>query len=528
MSAPDELLDRNWQHFERLVARSERLLVASRDERAAVGAMQAAAYACFNHTGLFASDRLENLLTALSARELPTARPADATIPPASRGGAARVLHVATQVYDTGGHSQMLAQWIRADEHRDHHVCLTDQADVPVADKVLAAVGGRASVSTLDRPFAGLLGRAAALRELASGFDHVVLHVHPHDVVPSIALTGRAGPEVLYVNHADHLFWVGTHVLDRLVNLRESGQELAVERRGVPRERNAVLIRPLDLRARSQGRAEAKVALGIDPRLVVVASAAAAFKFEPVEGEGFLDVVLPVLERYGDTRLLVAGPDPVGEWAALADRGQGRATGLLPDVRPVLEAADVYVDSYPFSSLTSMLEAAALGTPVITLRAPSQEPAVLDADTPELADHLQVASSSQDLRLRLGSLVDNARLRQALGEDTAQAVREAHADGAWRRSVDSLLEQRVALPGVPLTPATRRTGRLDARVALLMGGGQHAGTGGSSAVIAPLLSWQERIVTVRELVRARRRPAALLLVPASWVRVVKRVRAAAG
>ena len=83
------------------------------------------------------------------------------------------------------------------------------------------------------------------------------------------------------------------------------------------------------------------------------------------------------------------GPSRTATWSVLAEEGLGRAWGLLPDVHTLLEAADVYVDSHPFSSLTSMLEAAWLDTPVLTLRSPDERLGVLGADTPELDDDLR-------------------------------------------------------------------------------------------------------------------------------------------
>ena len=517
-------LDRNWAVLSRLVTRAERHARRGRHEQAAVTAMTAATFAWCNPTGVFASPRLEEVLAGLGAT-LPEPRPVPRPVPRPT-GGRPSVLHVATQLYPTGGHTQMLANWLRLDDEREHHVCLTGQEGRPVPDKITAALTSPTALVRLDDARPRLMDRAAALRDLAQQHDHVVLHAHPHDVVAGIGLAHGAGrPEVLLVNHADHVFWVGTGTADRIVNLRHSGARHNVERRGVPEARNALLVRPLHLRDRELSRAQARAELGIAPDAVVVASAADTYKYAAAQGAGLLDVLLPVLRDHPEARLHVAGPSPDGEWSVLAEQGLGRAWGLLPDVRTLLEAADVYVDSYPFSSLTSMLEAASLDTPVLTLRPADDRLGVLGADTPELDDHLVVARSADELARELARLVAEPDRRARLGAATGAAVRRSHADGAWQEQLDKVLDAPTpgcarSVPGA----VPRQTGPLDRRLLAVMANGVGRDLGGTLEVVAPVLPWSRRVQAAALLLREGRvRP--VLLLPAGAERLLRRARA---
>jgi hypothetical protein len=182
-----ERLDRNWHLFQGLVHRAGRLAGRGRDERAAVAAMTAATFAWCNPTGVFASGELERVLTDLGAR-LPASGGAAPARPAGSRP---RVLHVVSQVYGTGGHTQMLANWIRLDTAREHHVALTGQGTREVPEKLTGVLSSDDALVRLDARHRRLLDRAAELRDLARAHDHVVLHVHPNDVVAAIALSAR-------------------------------------------------------------------------------------------------------------------------------------------------------------------------------------------------------------------------------------------------------------------------------------------------------------------------------------------------
>ena len=517
-----ERLDDNWVVLDRLVRRTESLARRGRDEQAAVAAMTAATFAWCNPSGVFVSGPLEDVLARLGS-DLSAPRGAVPTRPVGTRP---RVLHVATQLYGTGGHTQMLSSWLRLDRAREHHVCVTGQDGRDVPDKISRVLAGPDALTLLDDGRPRLLDRAARLRELALEHDQVVLHVHPNDVVPAIALAlaPGEGPEVLLVNHADHVFWLGVRVADRIVNLRTSGARLNVERRGIPEARNALLVRPLVMRDRRLSRSAARVELGLPPDALVVASAADTYKYGAAGGETLLDVLLPVMRAHPEARLHVAGPEPDGDWSVLAEQDLGRAWGLLPDVHTLLEAADVYVDSHPFSSLTSMLEAAWLDTPVLTLRSPDERLGVLGADTPELDDDLVVAGSGAELAAQVDRLLSDADARHRVGASTGAAVRRFHADGAWAELAGKVLDAPPAAgPASSPGSAVRGTGPLDQRLMQVMGNGVGQGLAGTLDVVSPLLSWPRRVETAARLLRSGRvRPA--LLLPAGAARWLRRAR----
>ena len=120
--------------------------------------------------------------------------------------------------------------------------------------------------SSIDPSAAGLTGFGSYARS-AVGHDVIILHIHCEDVIPVLAFADESGlPPVLFLNHADHLFWLGTSVADLVLNLRDAATDITIGRRGVEADRNFLLptIVAAD-DARLQSRAEAKAALGLQP-----------------------------------------------------------------------------------------------------------------------------------------------------------------------------------------------------------------------------------------------------------------------
>jgi Glycosyl transferases group 1 len=515
VGSPDRL-DDNYAEFRDMVDTARRRFDAGRLDAAAAYCQIAGMAAWTNPTGLFGSDEIEDLLRGLS-RRLPaweSARPR--STPPRT------VLHVATQVYQTGGSTQAIAAWMEQDSERRHRVCITRQGPSEVPAKILDRLGSRSDLVRLDTRPRGLMARAAALRAAAADADLVILHLHPCDVLPAIAFgEGPDLPPVVYVDHADHVFWIGRHAARVLLSMRDSGRLLAEARRGIEPERCVVMARPLRARERSVDRDEAKRRLGLPADQVLIVTAADGSKYEPIGGTAFLDLIRPVVARRPEAALLAAGPSPDGDWAAAEAEtgGRIRALGTLPDVSLLQQAADVYVDSFPFSSLTSLLETGSYGTPVMTFRGHPQDCRVLGADTRGLDEHMLAPESPEAFARELGDLVADAALRLELGERTRRAIADTHSGAGWLGSAEDLYELAARLNSPPrLGAAERTTGRLDVLVDHVMartGFGQ--GVPGALRANLGLLPPGERFTAWRDLVSAGAAPETGQVVP-DWLR----------
>ena len=403
-------------------------LIAARRYGDAAAALQVAAnHAVFWHPGRFVCPEMESLIARLGAAALPHAgtRAADS----------GSVLHVATEFYAVGGHSRMATHWINQDADHRHSLVLTRQHEPMPAGLAAAVEASGGSLTHLNQTAGSLLDWARRLQPLLAAAELVVLHVHSMDVVPFLALAGmKRRPPVILLNHADHLFWIGADLVDLVLSTRVSGDRLTGKRRGIPDHRRAVIPLCLEMPDLSLSRAEARRQLGIAEADVVILSVARGLKFKRVGEEEFPDPLVPLLQANPTARLLVLGPGGEVDWSRAQAAVPGRITAVPrnPNTAPYFAAADIYLDSFPFVSITSMLEAGLRGLPLVTRHPFGPDCAVMGADSPGIEPEILRADTADGVVAILQNLIDDPDLRRRCGARTAAAIAETHVGEGWR------------------------------------------------------------------------------------------------
>lgn len=366
-----------------------------------------------------------------------------ATIPQPKRGSAAPVrrwLHVFSHAPEIGGHSALAKRWITLDSGEDQHSLITTfqtESDIPesMAAAVLKKHGTVSSVSHIE----SLVERASHLRSIAwQDADVVVLHTHMWDIVPAIAFGVSGGPPVLFVNHADHTFWVGAAVSDRVINIRESGEEVTRKWRGV--QRTCYLPIPLaapDMPPQSI-RHDLCLELGIPSDAKIFLTVGSSFKYTPITDISFIETVREILSQAPNTFLIAVGPStdhPDWQQARHESKGRILAVGPKENLSPYFDAADVYLEGFPFGSLTALLEAGLAGLPCI--RAPQQCPPPFTSDGQAL-DHLPQPSTLEDYIAKALVLISSSEERASQAAILKSKLEEVHLGSGWQNFLEQL------------------------------------------------------------------------------------------
>ncbi len=431
------VLAENRRNYDRLVdvvrAHAERGDV----ERVLRSATFAAGYGWLSPVGLLSDPVLERLVVStVNGGVQPTV---DGT---REHG---RVLHVLTEAYETGGHTRLACRWMNRDPRPSDVVLTNHHSEVPEALTAAARRSG-SDVIELREQFPDLAARAAALRTLMDGADLVVLHIHGNDavVLAAVNLPG-VRPPVIFENHADHAYWLGLGAADVLCDLRTSASRLSTELRGFAPERIGVLPVPVEAPpASGPTPAELRAELGIRPDAVVAVTVAAEFKVAATWGRGMDQLIERALTWSPRLTVVLAGTPATGSWKRLTKEFPGRffAVGTVAEPAPWYALADIYLDSYPSRSVTSALEAALLGIPLLTIEDLSEDGCthIFQADSPGLVGRPRVSTREQ-YALALRRLVADADRRAREGAEVAQSVRRAHTGADWLAAMERLYAQ---------------------------------------------------------------------------------------
>jgi len=476
-----------------------------RFDAAAAYAQIAALMAQGPHAGLFCSPRLERMLIDIGRR---TERPTDWRRPKHPR--IRRVLHVATEMVAVGGLVNNLVHWLRADNGRTHSLALTGQY-LAVPEKLAAEItrsGG--DIHRINQTPGHAIAWARKLREIAQAHDAVVLHAYGQDPIPVIAFAEPdKRPPTLLLNHADHLFWLGASVADVVLNMREAAQDLAIARRRVAPSRNTVLPTVVSTPQRTQTREEAKRALGIAEDAILLLSAARGIKYNTVDGVTFSAPHVELLNRYPNAQLVVLGAGDRPDWAAdvAASGGRIRSLPATPDTRAWFEACDIYVDSFPFVSSTSMMEAAGLGAPLVSRFYGPDDAQIFAINHPGIDKPTLHAASETVYVTHLDRLISDPAFRAAKAAEARQSVLDHHTAPGWLAFLEHAygLAETIA----PVDPSsvfpesqtdTFSHGEPDQSLYQVFGFGEK-GSIGHKRGIAGMLPARERIGVWLELLR---------------------------
>ena len=427
----NSLLVQNRAYFDSAVMEALKFARSGLCEQAMQWAQLAAETAWLMHPGCFTHPPLEEALRTLGEK-LKEKPAADVPSLPVRKFGAKTWLHILTTANMVGGHTRLAERMIvkvSAGHDDQHSILLIEQGVHPVPSWLSDAAETTGGALVRLPGGLSLETKALVVRKIAYEWaDRVVLHVHPNDPVAPIAFAISGGPPVIFVNHADHVFWLGAGCIDVVADIRPEGQNITIARRGgLP---SMIVPIPLDTPVSGITPAEARNLLDIPTDTVVLVVIASSYKLVPYGELDFPATVAKLLQKHSNALLLVVGPtetDPHWQDALALTGGRIRLLGTQTEIDRYYAAADICLESFPLGSLTATLDAMLRGMPVI--RAP------LGAlPTFGLSDYNgfgEPPANSEEFLRRASACIDDPFLRKKNGETQRRAVTETHTGPGW-------------------------------------------------------------------------------------------------
>lgn len=412
------------------------------DLYSAFGLTQLAAnQAWMRSSGFFSALKLEECISEIARRvQLPAVQ--DVKLSKNS------VCHILTRAKVVGGHTKLVCRWVFEQRDKCHNLILTRQMGARVPSSLIEAIKQSGGVIIdLQEKQHQWEKRLSLLVYMIESSSAVVMHTHPYDALAIIAIRkSTSRPPVAYMNHADHVFWLGANVADLYIHIRESAIDLSVSRRGISRANCSVLPIPIDQRPRSfKDRLSSRKELGICESTIVALTIASGYKMMKLGLVDFARHHAELASRHENFIHIIIGNESDARWdeASRISNGRLRVLPPTPKVKRYLLAADFYVDSYPLGSITSYLEAAAAGLPIIGFDPwmglgrviCSPEAMVNDSASKFKFIDKDEYNSSFDL------LIASQELRTETGLDLTEKIESHYASDAWRQTLNNLWQR---------------------------------------------------------------------------------------
>jgi glycosyltransferase involved in cell wall biosynthesis len=445
----EAFLGANSEIYEWLAEKAQDLEALKHPETVLSAVESAALFAMLFHPGRFADGSIENLAFNLG-QELNdiVTEGVNFTLPVPRKENRRRVLHVASHVLGVGGHTRMLYHWMQNDQNSCHSLVLIRQRELPIPRWLAETIYKNGGDLTSFPSTLNLCHKAKWLREIAKlTADLVVLHHDGSDVVLTVAFADNDCPPIVVLNHADHLFWLGSSISDMVINLRTAGAEHSAKRRFV--SSNTVIPIPLSYSTEQISREDARQKLGIPNDQLVLLSIGRAEKYRPYSSYDFVSTANKILDRERTAHLYVVGESEAGIFPYLRCSLHDRLhfVGSVEDPSWYRSAADIYLESFPFGSQTSVLEAALHGIPIVPAYAPLFK--LLVANDDAIQDLLQNPQDEQEYLERVALLIQNLQQRIALGESLRDRLLIDHVAEGWLNRLAALYRETDSLTHSP-------------------------------------------------------------------------------
>lgn len=395
----------------------------------------ATAYFAWNyHSGVFSEAKLDEIILKIGEKldslvedsHQPLFRLSD------NQAKGKRILHIATELHDIGGHSRLITNWIKNDLTNNHSLIVTNQPVKKIPASVSKIIHNNNGEIALLSNEESILKRAAILRLTAQQFDFIILHQHPDDLIPLVAFATKQSPPVAIMNHADHVFWLGASIADLVIELREFGISLTKNRR--KGKHSLILPIPLTVNEPQVSRAEARRKLGLKDDQVVLISIGSEYKYLRSRIHDFSATAKRILERNPQAVLFIIGAKANSE--RFNNHERMHFLGIISDPTLYQQAADIYLEGFPCSSFTGLLETALLGVCPVLMYSPQD--LIAFRQEMSLQNSGKRAVSEEDYIVKVSDMIRQPEQRAKITNVVKGDIISYHYDLKWHQYLNDI------------------------------------------------------------------------------------------
>lgn len=278
-------------------------------------------------------------------------------------------LHVMTTSYNVGGHTRVVERWIENSPNDEiHSVIILQQGAFDIPQKLKDVVKEKQGHFVEFDNCNQYIENALKLRQFAQDYETIILHVHLHDPVPILAFgTEEFERPIVFFNHAEHLFNLGVSIADVFVDFRSFASNISVTRRKVSK--------PFVLHLPVESQSQTNVNNHNCNNQKTILSIGRGNKYYPFGDYDFIKTAQAIIKNNKNVIMYVIGVNPEERaWKKAIKESNNR---IIPKsliaydkLNEYIISADLYIESFPFSSFLAMLDVAKNNIPSLSLQTP--------------------------------------------------------------------------------------------------------------------------------------------------------------
>lgn len=312
-------------------------------------------------TGYYSSDVIEKVFLEISQKN---------HINLSSQYQENSVLHVMTSSYAVGGHTRIVERWINSSpDNEKHSIFILKKERSQITELLKESVNNKkGQIYTLPFYYSDIK-KALKLREIASKYSRIILHIHMNDPIALIAFgTPDFKRPVFFFNHADHKFWLGVSISNKVVDFREFGQNITKNLRGS--KNNFKIHLAIDKKtSEKQDIVKLKEKLNLPLNKKILITVGQSYKYIPFLQWNFTDLLEELFKRYKDILVIIIGPtlEQFPEWEKF-DSDKILLLGYQTSKKmfEYLVCSDLCIDSFPLGGATTMIDAISVNCPIVS------------------------------------------------------------------------------------------------------------------------------------------------------------------
>ncbi|WP_343611807.1 hypothetical protein [Chryseobacterium oranimense] len=269
-----------------------------------------------------------------------------------------KILHICSEVYTSGGHSKLLYNWIKNDSSKKHTILSTRLSLKEMKDVSNFYLTNNVDVEHVSVKSSSKIESIKLLnRQPLNNYDIIALHIHPDETITNIVLSQKdVTTPVCFINHADHVFWLGVSIADIVLQIRESSITIDEQKRSIEKERQFFL--PIPIKTVLNIKEEENITK--ETHFINLLSTGTAYKYNPNKYYNFLREAYKIVEENSDVIFNIVGISSDAAYAKEYQHERIVLHGIISSEKlaEIENITDIYIEGFPMPSFTALLQAA--------------------------------------------------------------------------------------------------------------------------------------------------------------------------